>query len=197
MICCYLFMPVHPCNMQKVLFWWGYMMVWEWIHVICVSLFFGTNSLAPVADMVRSIADIALCTGWAWRLGVYMDCVIEKTQIVFVSESLNEFIQSVSVMAAPQITVFMEVTSGKRLTFDVSDQIGQISGSDGCDPEHRHRTVTAPGERWGGQLSDSLWVLLVETAACGSSWFLPINHDIKVPLLPLILSCSIMAAIMP
>ena len=64
--------------------------------------------------------------GLGFQIGV--GSVIENTQIVFVCESLNDFTPGVNIMTSPQIVVSIEVTQDKYLSFDVSDQMWQISG---------------------------------------------------------------------
>ena len=64
--------------------------------------------------------------GLGFQIGV--GSIIENTQIVFVCESLNDFTPGVNIMTAPQIVVSIEVTQDKYLSFDVSNQVWQISG---------------------------------------------------------------------
>ena len=74
--------------------------------------------------------------------------VIENTQIVFISKSLNDFTPGVNIMTAPHVVVSIEVTRDKYLVSYVSDQVWQISGgkvvvawdvdrknSDGCSTQ--------------------------------------------------------------
>ena len=65
--------------------------------------------------------------GLGFQIGV--GSVIENTQIVFVYESLNDSTPGVNIMTAPQIVVSIEVTQDKYLSFDVSDQMWQISST--------------------------------------------------------------------
>ena len=72
------------------------------------------------------------CRGWfvhilGLRFQICVGPIIENTQIVFISESLNDFTPGVNVMAAPQRVVSIEVTRDKYLASNVSDQMRQIS----------------------------------------------------------------------
>ena len=79
--------------------------------------------------MVRSIADVGLCTlGLRFQIG--MGSVIENTQIVFISESLNDFTPGVNFMTAPHVVLSIEVTRDEYLSSYVSDQVWQISGGE-------------------------------------------------------------------
>ena len=53
--------------------------------------------------------------------------VIENTQIVFISESLNDFTPAVNIRTAPHVVVLIEVNRDKYLASYVSDQVWQIS----------------------------------------------------------------------
>ena len=72
------------------------------------------------------------CRGWfvhilGLRFQICVGTFIENTQIVFISESLNDFTPGVNIMAAPQRVVSIEVTRDKYLTSNVPDQMRQIS----------------------------------------------------------------------
>ena len=64
--------------------------------------------------------------GLRFQIGV--GSVIENTQIVFISESLNDFALGVNIRTAPHVVVSIEVTYDKYLASYVSDQVWQISG---------------------------------------------------------------------
>ena len=69
-----------------------------------------------------------------------MGPIIENTQIVFVSESLNYFTPGVNIMAAPQRVVSIEVTRDKYLASNVPDQMRQISDGEvvvACDVDRK------------------------------------------------------------
>ena len=88
--------------------------------------------------------------GLRFQIGV--GSIIENTQIVFISESLNDFTPGVNIRTAPHVAVSIEVTRDKYLASYVSDQVWQISGgevvvawdadrknSDGCTTQsHLH-----------------------------------------------------------
>ena len=59
-----------------------------------------------------------------------MGSIIQNAQVVFVSESFNDFTPSVNIMTAPQIVVSVEITSDEYGTFDISCQIWQISSGE-------------------------------------------------------------------
>ena len=64
---------------------------------------------------------------WRW-IGVCS--IIENTQIVFISESLNDFTPGVNIRTAPHVVVSIEVTRDKYLASYVSDKVWQISGGE-------------------------------------------------------------------
>ena len=59
-----------------------------------------------------------------------MGSVFENTQIVFISEPLNDFAPVVNVVTAPQIGVSIEVACDKYQASNISDQVWQISGGE-------------------------------------------------------------------
>ena len=72
---------------------------------------------------------------WRWpvhmldlRFQIGVGSIIENTQIVFISESLNDFTPGVNIMTTPHVFVYIEVTCDKYLASYVSDQVWQISG---------------------------------------------------------------------
>ena len=72
------------------------------------------------------------CRGWfvhilGLRFQLCVGPIVENTQIVFISESLNDFTPGVNIMAAPQRVVSIEVTCDKHLASNVPDQMRQIS----------------------------------------------------------------------
>ena len=74
---------------------------------------------------------------WRWpvhmldlRFQIGMGSIIENTQIVFISESLNDFTPGVNIMTTPHVVVSIEVTCDKYLASYVSDQVWQISGGE-------------------------------------------------------------------
>ena len=66
--------------------------------------------------------------GLRFQIGV--GSVIENIQIMFISESLNDFTPGVNIMTAPHVVVSIEVTHDKYLASYVSDQVWQISGGE-------------------------------------------------------------------
>ena len=66
--------------------------------------------------------------GLRFQIGV--GSVVENTQIVFISESLNDFTPGVNIITAPHVVVSIEVTCDKYLASCVSDQVWQISGGE-------------------------------------------------------------------
>ena len=78
-------------------------------------------------------------TIYCWRWPVHMldlrfqtgvGSIIENTQIVFISESLNDFTPGVNIMTTPHVVVSIEVIRNKYLASCVSDQVWQISGGE-------------------------------------------------------------------
>ena len=72
------------------------------------------------------------CRGWfvyilGLRFQICVGPIIENTQIVFISESLNDFTPGVNITAAPQRVVSIEVTRDEYLASNVPDQMRQIS----------------------------------------------------------------------
>ena len=59
--------------------------------------------------------------GLRFQIGV--GSIIENTQIVFISESLNDFTPGVNIMTTPHVVVSIEVTCDKYLASYVSDQV--------------------------------------------------------------------------
>ena len=59
--------------------------------------------------------------GLRFQIGV--GSLIENTQIVFISESLNDFTPDVNIRTASHVVVSIEVTLDKYLASYVSDQV--------------------------------------------------------------------------
>ena len=64
------------------------------------------------------------------RFQIGVGSVIENTQIVFISESHNDFTPGVNIRTAPHVVVSIEVTHDTYLASYVSDQVWQISGGE-------------------------------------------------------------------
>ena len=88
------------------------------------------------SDLLLTLA----CSHAGLRFPIGVGSVIENTQIVFISESFNDFTRGVNIMTAPHVVVSIDVTRDKYLASYVSDQVWQISGGEvvvACDVDRK------------------------------------------------------------